>query len=180
MPSRFTPSPEALAQNPSAQVCAQIQQKAGRVPSAYAALAALQPQSLQSVLTADASAAAGGLSFQEKEIIKLQVSALTGCEYCETAHYWIAKKSGLSEDNLRHIRQSQPTGLERQDALIALVHQLMREPGSVPDTLYQRLKNAGFDEGQLAEVALTISVIMFTNMFNRINDTTLDFPAIPA
>lgn len=38
------------------------------------------------------------------------------------------------------------------------------------------LKAAGFSDRQLVEIPLVVGVILLTNMVNRINDTTLDFP----
>lgn len=180
MPSRYTPSPEDLAQSATAALTAQIQNKLGRLPNAYAALAALQPQALGAVLTADASAAPAGLSIQEKEVIKLQVSALSGCEYCEAAHFMIGKMQKISEENLAHIRAGRAqTGNARWDALIELINHIMHKKGSISAELYAKLAQVGFTPAQLAEVATTIAVIVLTNVFNRINDTTLDFPPAP-
>lgn len=40
------------------------------------------------------------------------------------------------------------------------------------------VREAGYTERQVIEVALTVASITFTNLVNRINDTTLDFPAV--
>lgn len=178
MTSRYTPHPDLFATGPAAEVHAQVLKGVGRVPNAYAALAALQPKALQAMLQADNAAAPGGLSIQEKEVIKLLVSHLAGCDYCEAAHYMIGKMRGLEPQVLQQVRNGQPTGDERRDALVALVLHLVRHQGTVPEALYQRMRAAGYSDAQLAEVALTIAVIVFTNIFNRINDTELDFPAI--
>jgi AhpD family alkylhydroperoxidase len=36
----------------------------------------------------------------------------------------------------------------------------------------------GYTEQHLVDISLAIAVITFTNIFNRINDTDLDFPAV--
>jgi AhpD family alkylhydroperoxidase len=50
------------------------------------------------MLHADAVLAAGTLSKQDQETIKLAVSAAVGCDYCEAAHSLLAKLSGLKPD----------------------------------------------------------------------------------
>lgn len=181
MPSRYIPSPDALAQSPTREIVEQLQNKLGRTPpNAYMALAALQPNILSALLKADSSATSGGLTLQEKEVIKLQVSAATGCDYCEAAHYMIGKANQISENDLAHIRAARAeTGHVRWNVLIKLVAHLMQNKGTIPDELYAQCQAAGLTPAQLAEVAATIAVITFTNIFNRINDTTLDFPAAP-
>ncbi len=37
-------------------------------------------------------------------------------------------------------------------------------------------KAAGYTDQQLVEISLAIAVTVFTNVFNRINDTEIDFP----
>ena len=38
------------------------------------------------------------------------------------------------------------------------------------------IKAAGYTDTRLVDISLALAVITFTNAFNRINDTTLDFP----
>lgn len=52
--------------------------------------------------------------------------------------------------------------------------------GTVSQQDFSAIKAAGYTDVQLAEISLAISIVMFTNLFNRVNDTTIDFPAIPA
>lgn len=40
------------------------------------------------------------------------------------------------------------------------------------------MRAAGYTERQLIEISLAIASITFTNLVNRVNDTTLDFPAV--
>ena len=36
----------------------------------------------------------------------------------------------------------------------------------------------GYTDAQPVEISLAIAVTVFTNVFNRINDTTVDFPLV--
>ena len=50
-------------------------------------------------------------------------------------------------------------------------------PGGVSADEFGAIKAAGYTDAQLVEISLAMAVITFTNVFNRINDTTLDYPA---
>lgn len=120
------------------------------------------------------------MSKQDQETIKLLVSNLTGCDYCEDAHFMLGKMTGLSVEVLQNIRSGRPTGDSKRDALISFVTLLVKTTGTVSQDQFAAIKAAGYNDVQLAEISLAISIIMFTNLFNRVNDTTVDFPAIPA
>jgi alkylhydroperoxidase family enzyme len=43
---------------------------------------------------------------------------------------------------------------------------------------FAAIKKAGYTDAQLVEIAMAISLTVFTNIFNRIDDTDLDFPRV--
>lgn len=172
-----TPAPEA-ASGATADLFAQIRKAAGKVPNAYAALGALNPAGLQAVLAADAVLAAGSLSRPDIETIKLAVSQTAGCDYCVAAHSMVGKMVGLRPDALRQIRSGGPTGEAQRDALVRFVRLLVEESGTLPEAEFAAIRGAGYSDQQLADIALAIALITYTNVFNRINDTDVDFPAV--
>lgn len=161
----------------TAELFAQIKRTAGKVPNTYAAIGAHGPAALKVILQADAVLAAGTLSKQDRETINLAVSAAVGCDYCEAAHSLLAKLAGLKPDVLKRIRAGEPTGDAKRDALVRFVRQLVLTRGTVSDEEFAAIKQAGYTDAQLVEISLALAVITFTNVFNRLNDTTLDFPA---
>lgn len=163
---------------PSGQIYAQIKKAAGRVPNAYAAIAAHGPAALKSILAADAVLAGGSLSKRDREIIKVVVSAAGGCDYCVAAHSHLAKLAGVKVDALKQIRDGESTGDARQDTLINFVRKLAQSSGTVSDEDFAAIKAAGYSDAQLVEISLAFATIIFTNVFNRINDTDIDFPAV--
>jgi uncharacterized peroxidase-related enzyme len=178
MTSRIpTPAVEA-ATGSTAELFAQIKKAAGKVPNTYAAIGALGPSALRAMLNADAALAAGSLTKQDQETIKLAVSAAVGCDYCEAAHTVLGKLAGLNPDTLRQIRAGGATGDAKRDALVRFVRLLVQSRGNVRDDAFEAIKAAGYTDTQLVDISLALAVITFTNVFNRINDTTLDFPAV--
>jgi len=166
------------ATGPTAELYAQIKQAAGKVPNTYAVIGALGPAALKAILQADAVLARGSLSKQDQETIKLLVSELSGCDYCAAAHTQLAKTTGLSPSVVRQIRAGQPTGDAKRDALVRLVGKLVKTSGTLSDQDFSAIKAAGYTEQQLVDISLAIAVITFTNVFNRINNTELDYSAV--
>jgi len=177
MPRIHTPALES-ATGPTAEVYAAIKKKAGGVPNTYAAIGALGPQALKAILEADGVLASGTLSRQDQETIKLVVSTVVECHYCIAAHSLLGKMTGLSQDALRQIRAGVSTGDAKRDALIRFVKLLIETSGTVSDAEFQAIRAAGYTDEQFVEISLAIAVTVFTNMFNRINDTAIDFPPV--
>ena len=50
--------------------------------------------------------------------------------------------------------------------------------GTVSDEDFAAIKAAGYSDAQLVEISLAFATTVFTNVFNRINDTEIDFPAV--
>jgi uncharacterized peroxidase-related enzyme len=176
--SRLSVPDLASDSGPSGRVYGQIKKAIGSVPNTYAAIAAHGPDALRSVLTADAVLAAGSLSKREQEMIKLTISAAAGCDYCVAAHSHLAKLAGVKPEALKQIRDGQPTGEAKHDALVGFVRKLAQSSGTVSDEDFAAIKEAGYSDAQLVEISLAFATTVFTNVFNRINDTEIDFPAV--
>jgi uncharacterized peroxidase-related enzyme len=163
---------------PSGQVYAQIKKGIGSVPKTFAAIAAHGPAALKSILAADAVLAAGTLTKRDQEVIKLVISAAGGCDYCVAAHSYLAKLVGMKPEALKQIREGQPTGDAKRDALVGFVRKLAQSSGTVTAEDFAAIKAAGYSDAQLVEISLAFATTVFTNVFNRINDTEIDFPAV--
>ena len=174
--ARFTSVPADQATGATADIYAGIKKSLGKVPNAYATLATLAPDALQAMLAADKVLAGGPLSKPDQETIKLVISELAGCDYCVAAHSMVGRMVGLTTENMHRIREGQVTGDAKRDALVAFVRHLALNPGTLPDAQVQALQDAGYSGEEVVHMGLAISVITFTNVFNRINDTTVDFP----
>jgi uncharacterized peroxidase-related enzyme len=168
----------ATATGASAEVYAQIKKAVGSVPNTFAAIGAHGPAALKAVLAADAVLATGPLARADQETIKLPVSTVAGCDYCVAAHSLLGKMAGLSPDALRNIRAAEPTGDGKRDALIHFIALLTKTSGTIDESEFAAIKAAGYTDEQLVDIRLPIATTTFTNIFNRINDTDVDFPAV--
>jgi uncharacterized peroxidase-related enzyme len=159
----------------TAEIYAQIKKAIGSVPNTFAAIGAHGPAALKAVLAADGVLAAGSLTKRDQEIIKLVVSAAGGCDYCVAAHNQLAKFAGVRPETLKAIREDQPTGDTKRDALVQFVRKLAQTSGTVSNEDFAAIKAAGYSDAQLVDISLAFAITVFTNVFNRINDTELDF-----
>ena len=164
------------ASGATADVYAQLKKAIGNVPNTFAAIGAHGPAALKAVLAADAVLASGSLTKRDQETIKLVVSDVAGCDYCVAAHSLLGKLAGLKPEELKLIRAGEPTGDAKRDALIRFVRGLAEGSGTVSDEDFAAIR-AHYTDAQLVDISLAFATTVFTNVFNRINDTDIDFPA---
>ncbi|MCZ6837493.1 MAG: carboxymuconolactone decarboxylase family protein [Planctomycetota bacterium] len=118
------------------------------------------------------------LSAAEHEVIALVCAEKRHCEYCTAAHTMVAKSLGIDDEASSNIRQGNVAD-EKQQALIDFTSLIIETNGFVTDEQFDSFKAAGFDDAAIVEVVAGIANNTFTNLFNHVNDTEIDFP-IPA
>ncbi|MGE3107774.1 MAG: carboxymuconolactone decarboxylase family protein [Phycisphaerales bacterium] len=124
----------------------------------------------------------GALSVKEMEIIQLAVGELNGCDYCMAAHTPGAQKAGLTLDQVMAARRGDAgrMGDAKFAALLTFVLALHEKRGHVSDADVESLRSAGYSDAALAEIIGCYALAVYTNYFNHVNQTELDFPPAPA
>jgi uncharacterized peroxidase-related enzyme len=161
----------------AAELFSAVKGTVGKVPNSYIGIGGNSPVALEAVLSLEASLKKSSLSVRDIEVVKLVVSETTGCDYCLAAHTLMSKKIGLDREAILALRQARPSDDARNDALAKFVLHLITTSGTVQTDVVTAIKQAGFTDAQIVDVTMAVASIAFTNLFNRINDTTLDFPA---
>lgn len=175
--SRLFTQPVSEATGHAAQLFTAIKGAVGMVPNAYRDIGNNSPVALEAALNLDGALRKSSLSAKEVEVIKLAVSQEAGCDYCLAAHTLMGGKAGLSKDAIKGVRHNQPAGDARIDALASFAHTLVSTSGDVPAEVVLAVKQAGYSDVQIVDTLLAVASITFTNLFNRVNVTKLDFPA---
>ncbi|WP_075256102.1 carboxymuconolactone decarboxylase family protein [Herbaspirillum camelliae] len=176
--SRLTIAPLSEASGQAAQLFAAIKSAVGMVPNAYAGIGTLSPVALESALHLDGALRKSSLSAKEIEAVKLAVSQQAGCDYCLAAHTLMGRKAGLDAQAIQGVRHGQPSGDDRLDVLADFVRGLAGTSGTVAASVVERVR-AVYSDTQIVDILLAVTAITFTNLFNRVNDTVLDFPPAP-
>jgi uncharacterized peroxidase-related enzyme len=163
----------------TAELFAGLKQAIGKVPNLYATIGTNSPAILAQVLGTGALLKKSSLAAREQEAINLAVSEATGCDYCLAAHSLMAKGAGYSVEQTRKLRAGAYDEDARVDALVKFAVQVVTTRGTLPAESVQALREAGYNDTQVIEALAVVNAILFTNMVNRVNDTTLDFPKAP-
>jgi len=174
--SRLFNQPIAESTGHAAQLYTAIKAAVGIVPNAYNNIGSNSPVALETLLNIDGALKKGTLGAKEGEVVKLVASQSAECDYCLAAHTLIGKKTGLSKEDILAIRRGTPSSDSRLDALAGFSRELITTNGTMQASAVEKIKAAGFTDTQIVEIVLAITSITFTNLFNRINDTVLDFP----
>jgi uncharacterized peroxidase-related enzyme len=169
----------AEATGPAADVFGAIRRALGVVPNAYVGIGSNSPVALSAALDLDGALKQGSLAARDIEVIKLAVSELAGCDYCLAAHTLAGRRAGLSAEAMLQVRQGAATGDARTDALVTFVREVVSTRGTVPEAVVRKVQAAGVTDAQIADALLAVASITFTNLFNRVHDTVLDFPPAP-
>jgi uncharacterized peroxidase-related enzyme len=151
-----------------------IERKLGRVPNMMRGMAQ-SPAALNIYLTMGNLLDGGVLTAQQREQIALRTAELNGCHYCLGAHCAIGKMVGLNEDTLRESRKGNAEDAETA-AMLELVEAIITTRGEVRDETLDRVRAAGLDDQTVTEVLAAVVLNIFTNYFNQLADTPMDFP----
>ena len=150
----------------------------GVVPNIYQGVAN-SPAALEVLLGMGAKLREGGLSGAETEAVKLVVAQVYCCNYCLAAHTLVGKKSGLSEADTIAIRRG-TIAEPRLAALTRFANKAVLPAGQISDEDLRAIRAAGFDDGKITDILMVLAQTVFTTLFNRVNQTEIDFPPAPS
>lgn len=176
MPRLNTMTPEK-AEGKVQDIYSSLQHSYGKVFNIFQGMGN-SAAALQAYLSMSKALASGDLSPEDREVVYLGVSQSNGCDYCVAAHTGVAKKVGLSDDQIKAIRRFEPESSQHQ-SLLTFVRRVMETKGFVEDADVEDVRQAGYTDGQIAEAVGYIGLATFSNYFNHVYDTPLDFPQAP-
>ena len=153
-----------------------VQAKLGMTPNMMKTMAAA-PAVLDAYLGFGAALGTGHLDAKFREQISLAVAQANSCEYCLSAHTAIGKMVGLKPEEIAAGREAHSTDAKHQAGL-QFVQALVVQRGVVSDQAVAQVQAAGFSEGDIAEIVANVAVNIFTNYFNHVARTDVDFPRV--
>jgi hypothetical protein len=133
-----------------------VQQKLGFVPNLMRTLA-VSPATLDSYL-----------SFGERLGHGI-------CEYCLAAHTAIGGLLGLTPSQLEAAYTAESTDPQIAAAL-QFAQEVVRNQGHVSEEELAAVRQAGYSDAEIAEIVGHVALNVFTNYFNSIAQTDVDFP----
>lgn len=175
---RLKPIDPQTATGPTKDLLDGVQRKLGMVPNLMRTFAN-SPVVLEAYLRFGEALAGGVLSGKLREQIALSVSERNGCSYCLAAHSALGRMQGLSDEELLDSRRGSSTD-SRTEAALRLAERIVETRGWVSDEDLGAARAAGYSETEIAEIVAQVMLITFSNTFNHVAETDVDFPAVPA
>ena len=175
--ARIQPVQQNNADAETASLLGAVQKKLGMVPNIIATMAS-SPAVAQAYLAFSQALAGGRLPARLREQLALVVGETNRCDYCVAAHTALGKGAGLSEIETVDARQGHADD-EPERAALQFARKMVEERGWVSDEDLEGLREAGFSDGDISEIVGNVALNLFTNYFNHVAGTEVDFPAAP-
>ena len=145
----------------------------GWIPNLHAVMAE-SPALLQAYQQLTKLFGETSLSPIEQQVVLLEISRANACTYCVAAHSVVASMANVSDDVVTAIRDDDPIGDAKLEALRRMTRTLVEKRGLPDDADLQAFADAGYGSGQLFEVILGIGLKTLSNYVNHVADTPLD------
>ena len=153
----------------------QIQKKYHRVPNMHAAMANA-PAVLDAYLALTGALSHSSLDAVLRERIALAVASANSCGYCLAAHTAGAKALKIDDAEIAHARDAESSNPHYQAAL-KFARAVVEDLGQINDAEMAAVKKAGWSDAAILEIVAVVSANIFTNYFNHVVATQVDFPA---
>ncbi len=155
-----------------------VQKTLGMTPNMTRTFAA-SPAALEAYVAFNGALARGLLDARVREQIALTVAEANGCDYCLSAHTALGGRLGLAADALERSRHAQASDPKVQGALV-FARAVVDSRGDVSDADLADVRAAGYSDGEIAEIVANVAINVFTNYFNQVARTEVDFPRVSA
>lgn len=165
-------TPDAKSQ----EMLANIQKALGSTPNVFTTLAH-SSAALGFYTSASGALKDAKISAALREQIALSVAGANACDYCASAHTALGKMHKIDDSELAQNLNSKSADSKTQAAL-TFVHKIVDARGNVNDADMQAVRAAGYSDAEIVEIVAVTCLNIFTNYFNHIADTAVDFPLV--
>ena len=156
------------------QLLESVAAKMGKVPNLISTMAHSVPAT-NAYLGFSQSLSKGSLSPRLREKISLAVGQANDCNYCVAAHTALGQRLGMSESETRDARLALADD-EKERAALVFSQAIINQKGSISDDDMAYVREAGYTDGEVVEIVANVAINIFTNYFNHIANTEVDFP----
>lgn len=153
-----------------------VQKQLGVVPNIFRTLGQ-SPATLQALLGFNTALAGGKLSARQREQIALACAGANACDYCASAHSALGAMAGLGKEEMTRNLAGDSADAQTA-ALLGFVRKVVERRARVEAIEVDRLRAAGFGHAQIVETIGHIAANLFTNYFNHVAGTEIDFPVV--
>lgn len=137
------------------------------------------PAALEGLLGFVGAMGKGKLAPALREQIALVTAGKNTCDYCASAHTYLATNAGVSSEEASANLRGQSSDKKTQAAL-TFAAQLVEKRGDVSEAELKTVRDAGFSDEEVVEILAHVALNTFTNYFNEAFKTSIDFPVVNA
>ena len=174
---RLQPVNTDNADSTTATLLRTVEKKLGTVPNLIATMAN-SPAVANAYLGFSQSLTTGLLPSRLREQIALVVGETNDCGYCVAAHTALGKRAGLSDQETCDARRAVAAD-QTKAAALEFARKIVADRGIVSDSDVHQVRQAGYTDGEIAEIVAHVALNIFTNYFNHVAKTEVDFPVAP-
>jgi uncharacterized peroxidase-related enzyme len=175
--SRISAIETAEATGKAKQLLEGVQAKLGITPNLMKTLAHA-PAALEGYLNFNGALAHGVLNPKFREKLAITIAQANSCEYCLSAHTAIGGMAGVPAAELAESRLAHSAD-PKQDAGLQFAQKVVVQRGEVSDRDLEQVRTAGYSDAEIVEIIGHVGLNIFTNYFNHVAQTVVDFPRVP-
>jgi uncharacterized peroxidase-related enzyme len=175
--ARLTALDPATATGKNQDLFNAVQGKLGVVPNLMRTLGN-SPALLEGYLNFSGALGTGKLGLRLSNLIALAVAESNHCEYCASAHTYLATNLAKIKDDVILAARSGSEIDPKTDAALQFARVVIAKRGRVSDEELALVKNAGYSEAEIAEIIGHVALNVLTNYFNNVAQTEVDFPKV--
>ena len=173
---RLTVVDPTQAEGKAKDLLQRVDRALGVTPNMMRAMAE-SPAVLDAYLSFSGALAKGRLSAAVREQIALVAAAENSCDYCAAAHTVLGGRAGVSSEDLAGGLAGEASD-PKVAAALRFARAVIREKGFASDDELEAVREAGYGDGEIGEIVGNVALNVFTNYFNSVGETELDFPAV--
>jgi uncharacterized peroxidase-related enzyme len=174
--SRITALSPAEATGKAKRLLDAVQSKLGLTPNLTRVMAN-SPAVLEAYLNFSDALASGTLGPAVRQQIALTVAEVNLCAYCLSAHTVIGGMVGLKPDTIARARNAGAAD-SQTDAILKLARAIVVQRGEISEYDFDKARQAGITDGEIAEVVANVALNILTNYLNHVAQTDIDFPKV--
>jgi uncharacterized peroxidase-related enzyme len=138
------------------------------------------PAALEGYLSLSGALGKGTLGAKTGERIALAVAELNGCNYCLSAHSYLAANLAKLDAAEIEANRRGTSDDAKAAAAVRFATQVVKTRGHVVDADVAAVKAAGFSQGEIIEIVVHVALNTLTNYVNEVAQTEIDFPLAAA
>ncbi len=167
-PATISDAPEA-----SQALLKGVEKMLGSAPNMFR-LISNSSATLEGYLGLNGALQKGRIDAATRERIALAVANTNGCDYCNSAHTFLAKTfAKLDEAELAGSSSD-----AKAHAAVAFAVKVATNRGQVSASDISTVKAAGFSDAEMVEIVGHVALNVLTNYINEVFKTDIDFPVV--